>query len=296
MTNIKKGLKMLKLSCLFKTTLVLAFGLFGHTVTAQEKPTSNLIDNYLGSFANDLSEEFIFGAYCYGILADVGVELEKWGTDDGDPELRKLGENILERADEHYVDYMSLFFEEIDPDWWAKEETSDAEDTAAGEKLDELVWSVGDGDAYYRVYDQLSDYEFYGLYGLCAALFTPDTFLSSDISLEKLILATDGEKPTLQKVIDGMSNASDITINWANTKYTQVSELELCDVNTDFAGGAFMGTAATSLIAGESVAAIIGASGVLVVSAPAIATGATVAALAGSAVYLTSKGYCYWTE
>ena len=287
---------MLKLSSLFKTILLLAIGLFGHTVSAQEKPTSNLIDNYLGSFANDLSEEFIFGAYCYGILADVGVELEKWGTDDGDPELRKLGENILERADEHYVDYMSLFLEEIDPDWWAKDETSDAEDTAAFKKLDDLVTLVGDGDAYYRVYDQMSDYEFYGLYGLCAALFAPNTLLSSDISLEKLVLATDGEKPTLQKVVDGMSNASDITINWANTKYTEVSKLDLCDVNTDFAGGAFMGTAAASLLAGESVVAIIGTSGVLVASAPAIATGATVAAIAGTAVYLTSKGYCYWTE
>jgi hypothetical protein len=286
----------LKLTLLCKTTLLLAIGLFGHTVSAQEKPTSNLIDNYLGSFTKDLSEEFIFGAYCYGTLVDVGVELEQWGTDDEDPEIRKLGERILKRADKHYVDYLSQFLEEIDPDWWAKEETSDAEDNAAAKNLGDLVTLVSDGDAYYRVYDQMSDYEFYGLYGLCAALFAPNTLLTSDISLEKLIIATDGEKPTLQKVVDGMSNASEITINWANTKYTEVSKLDLCDVNTDFAGGAFMGTAATSLLAGKSVLAIIGTAGTLVASAPAIATGATVAAISGSAVYLTSKGYCYLTE
>lgn len=287
---------MLSISRLFKTTVLLAIGLFGHTVSAQEKPTSNIIDNYLGSFTKDLSEEFVFGAYCYGTLVDVGFELEKWGTDDEDPEIRKLGERILKRTDKHYEDYLSQFLEEVDPDWWAKDETSDAEDTAAFKKLDDLVTLVSDGDAYYRVYDQMSDYEFYGLYGLCAALFAPNTLLSRDISLEKLVLATDGEKPTLQKVVDGMSNASEITINWANTKYTEVSKLDLCDVNTDFAGGAFMGTAATSLLAGKSVVAIIGTSGVLVASAPAIATGATVTAIAGSAVYLTSKGYCYWTE
>jgi len=287
---------MLKLFRLFKTTVLLAIGLLGHTVSAQEKPTLNIIDNYLGSFTKDLSEEFIFGSYCYGTLVDVGVELEQWGTDDEDPEIRKLGERILKRADKHYDDYLLQFLEEIDPDWWAKDETSDAEDAAAVKKLDDLVTLVSDGDAYYRVYDQMSDYEFYGLYGLCAALFAPNSMLSSDISLEKLVLATDGEKPTLQKVVDGMSNASEITINWANTKYTEVSKLDLCDVNTDFAGGAFMGTAATSLLAGKSVVAIIGTSGVLVASAPAIATGATVTAVAGSAVYLTSKGYCYWTE
>ena len=287
---------MLKLFRLFKTTVLLAIGLLGHTVSAQEKPTLNIIDNYLGSFTKDLSEEFIFGSYCYGTLVDVGVELEQWGTDDEDPEIRKLGERILKRADKHYDDYLLQFLEEIDPDWWAKDETSDAEDAAAVKKLDDLVTLVSDGDAYYRVYDQMSDYEFYGLYGLCAALFAPNSLLSSDISLEKLVLATDGEKPTLQKVVDGMSNASEITINWANTKYTEVSKLDLCDVNTDFAGGAFMGTAATSLLAGKSVVAIIGTSGVLVASAPAIATGATVTAVAGSAVYLTSKGYCYWTE
>ena len=287
---------MLKLPRLFETAVVLAIVLFGHTVSAQEKPTSNIIDNYLGSFKKDLSEELIFGAYCYGTLVDVGVELEKWGTDDEDPEIRKLGESILKRADQHYADYLSQFLEEIDPDYWAKDETSDAEDTAAFKKLDDLIMIVGDGDAYYRVYDQMSDYEFYGLYGLCAALFAPNTLLSRDISLEKLVLATDGEKPSLQKVVDRMSNASEITINWANTKYTEVSKLDLCDVNTDFAGGAFMGTAATSLLAGKSVIAIIGTSGVLVASAPAIATGATVTAIGGSAVYLTSKGYCYYTE
>jgi len=79
-------------------------------------------------------------------------------------------------------------------------------------------------------------------------------------------------------------------------KYTEVSELDLCDLDTDFAGGALMGTAATSILAGESVVAIVTASGALVASAPAIASGATIAAVAGSAVYLTSKGYCYWTE
>ena len=84
---------MLKLSRLFKTTVLLAIGLFGHTVSAQEKPTSNLIDNYLGSLTKDLSEEFVFGAYCYGTLVDVGVELEKWGTDDEDPEIM-FGPNL----------------------------------------------------------------------------------------------------------------------------------------------------------------------------------------------------------
>ena len=299
MKTAEKRKKMYKFINLFRTGIILLFGLSGTVVVAEEKPIPNLIDNYLESFTQDFSEEFIFSAYCYGIFIDIGTELESVGKEDKDPEVRKLGEAILERADIHYEDYISQFLEEIDPNWWARAGASistETEDSVAVKRLDDSINLIADGDTYYIVYDQMSDYEFYGLYGLCASLFASNTLFSKDISLEKLILATDNEKPMLQKVADGLSNSSEMLIDWTTKKYTEVSELDLCDLDTDFAGGALMGTAATSILAGESVVAIVTASGVLVASAPAIASGATIAAVAGSAVYLTSKGYCYWTE
>ena len=127
------------------------FGLSGTVVVAEEKPIPNLIDNYLESFTQDFSEEFIFSAYCYGIFIDIGTELESVGKEDKDPEVRKLGEAILERADIHYEDYISQFLEEIDPNWWARAGASistETEDSAAVKRLDDSINLIADGDDY----------------------------------------------------------------------------------------------------------------------------------------------------
>lgn len=268
--------------------------LFTTTSVSFSQTKNNIIDNYLDSFTGTYSEQFTFGAYCYGLLMDVGSELSEWGTEENDREIRVVGERIVKRADKYFEDYLfPVFDEEIVKDWYLKENTTDDEDELAGEKFASAITDVAASDLYYAVYDQLSDYEFYGVYGLCTSLFTPNTILSRDISLEKLILTTDGEKPFLQRVSDSIGDGKDVAIDWTKTKYTEITSIDVCDINTDLAGGVFIGTAATSVLAGNSVMAVVGSAGVLVLSAPAVASGMTLSAIGGSAVYLTSKGYCY---
>jgi len=264
--------------------------------SAETANPSNLVDDYLASYTSKYSEDFILGAYCYGILSDVGIELETWGDEDGNSKIKKFGSLILKRADKHYEDYLFLFLDEIDPEYLSIEEPTDDRTAQAIEKMGSAIADIADSDLYYHVYDKLNTYEFFGIYGLCSNTFTPNGVLSRDVSLEKFLKVTDGKKPFLKKVADKLSSAKVLVIEWTKTKYTQISSIDMCAVNDGFAGGAFIGTATTSLLAGESVVAIVTSGGILVASAPAIATGVTVSALAGSAIYLGKKGYCYVTD
>ena len=64
----------------------------------------------------------------------------------------------------------------------------------------------------------------------------------------------------------------------------------------DFFGGIAVGTTATALVAGESALIIIGTAGAAIVTAPAVATGATVTAIVGSVAYAGRKAWCWATD
>ena len=133
---------------------------------------------------------------------------------------------------------------------------------------------------------------------------------NNEVLIEK---TKDGALVAYEVVSDGTKTA----IDWSSDRLDQVQQITACDIaDYDMLGGVALGTLGTSMIAGASTAttatvfvttlAVPTSSGLLalgsgitgvvvnVVSAPAVATGVTVAAVAGATVYATAKGLCYF--
>lgn len=142
--------------------------------------------------------------------------------------------------------------------------------------------------SFYEYLESLDDEQLYSMWDDCIERHLPNRMFSADISLSALNQAfgLDTDQPSLLGRIT----------NWSRNSLRRISELNACEGDYDFAGGAAVGTLATSVVAGDSVVMLIGSTGLLVATAPAVATGVTITALAGSAVYLTAKGYCFVTR
>ena len=122
-----------------------------------------------------------------------------------------------------------------------------------------------------------------------------------------------------EKSVDGALTAYEISANgvksaitWTDDKVAGLPEITACGISElDTLGGIAIGTFGTALAAGSSTAATTstiitvvpttfgwmstGAATITsIVSTPAVAVGVTAAALAGTTVYATSKGLCYW--
>jgi hypothetical protein len=147
-------------------------------------------------------------------------------------------------------------------------------------------------DEFRQHVDPLTEDEQYGLWDYCTTTYTPGGWFKDDIGLDKLQMAIDN-KPLKQRVYYSSVNYGVGIVDWSKTKYQQIKEIDICEGDLDLLGGVAIGTAATSVLAGESVLMIIGSSGVYVATAPAVATGVTVTAITGATVYAGARGYCY---
>lgn len=150
------------------------------------------------------------------------------------------------------------------------------------------VFEVVFHPAFNDYFESVDDEQMLSIWDDCIERHIPGRLFSSDIGQDSLIqaLSVEADQPSLLGRFT----------NWSRSSLRRISELSACEGDYDFAGGAAVGTLATSVVAGDSILMIIGSSGVLVATAPAVATGITVTALAGSVVYLTAKGYCFVTR
>lgn len=151
------------------------------------------------------------------------------------------------------------------------------------------VFEIAFDPSFVEVMDSMSDDDFLAMWDDCVTRHMPEGFFSSDIGIVALEDAIEEDN------VPETSVFSDVA-NWSRSTARRISELDVCQGDLDFAGGAAIGTLATSTIAGDSMLVVIGSSGLLVATAPAVATGVTIAAMAGSAVYLSARGYCYLTN
>jgi TPR repeat protein len=164
-------------------------------------------------------------------------------------------------------------------------------------------------DGFLAHMDTMTDNELYGLWDYCTSTYMPSGLLRPNIGLNKLLAAERGESTARQVYYSAVDYGTGV-VDWSKTKYERIKEIDVCDGDLDFLGGVATGTAITSMAAAESVTAIgtaastmilgesalmvITSSSVFVATAPAIATGVTVAAVAGATVFATAKGYCFF--
>ena len=147
-------------------------------------------------------------------------------------------------------------------------------------------------DAFWHHIEMMPPDEAYGLWDYCVSNYMPSGWIRSNIGLQKLQAAERGETLTQQIYYSAVDYGKGV-VDWSRTKGEQIKSIDVCEGDLDLPGGIAIGTAATSVMAGESVLMVITSSGILVASTPAIATGVTVTALAGATVYLGARGYCY---
>lgn len=142
--------------------------------------------------------------------------------------------------------------------------------------------------AFFDQFESLDDEQFISTWNDCIEEYMPDGLFSTDIGKSELMRALGVE--------DEHSSLLGRIGKWSKSTLRRISEISACEGDYDFVGGAAVGTLATSVVAGDSVIVLISGSGLLVASAPAVATGIAATALVGSAVYLTAKGYCFVTR
>lgn len=170
------------------------------------------------------------------------------------------------------------------------------------------IWDLVYDPAFRNHMDGLSEDERPGLWDYCVSTYMPEGWFTTDIGLKELESARGGE-PRHKRIYFATLDYGRGVVDWSRTRYEQLGELDICDLNLDLAGGVAIGTTLTSLlaaesltmvgvistavIAGESAAVIATSTGLLVASAPAIATGVTIAAATGATLYAGKEGYCY---
>lgn len=261
------------------------------SVTAQ-----GLVDTYLSSFEGRYSAGFVEATFCSGVIEDVGNALGQAGLDDRDDALVDLSQRILSRQTDYNTLVSESYFYEINPDMeeLADDELTDEMEAAGWEAVDAAMLAVYDTDEYYFILDFISIYEWLGLYAYCSEVYLPDGWLDRDVSVSA-ILAEPPENgfAFIRGAVEWSIEQGQVVVDWTRSTYRTIASLDICEGDLDVLGGVAIGTAATSLLAGESVLVVIGSSSILVVSQPAIATGVTVAALAGATIFVTRRGFCY---
>ena len=288
-----KEARMIELSIRSFAGALLGALCFAAPVTAQ-----GLVETYLSSFKDKYSVEFVEESYCSGILYDTGVSFGQYGLETGDKELVEFSQALLDKQAEMSSEIAGYYFDEINPAYAGKtvDEISDDEWQAGIDKAIAAMGEVNSSDRYEFVFDYISYFEWLGLYAYCSEVYLPDGgILSADLSVEALLGTENGTEGFFKQGVEYTIEAGQVVIDWAQTQYHSVSSLNVCEGDLDLVGGAALGTAATSVLAGESVLVVIGSSTVLTVSAPAVATGVTISSLAGATLFLTAKGYCYVT-
>ena len=95
---------------------------------------------------------------------------------------------------------------------------------------------------------------------------------------------------------EAVENTTEIIENTAYYWKKKFSETDVCDLSeqnwVDFVGGAAVGTSVTGAVAGESALVLMTSTGIAVLTAPAVATGVTIAAGSAAATYGAVKAYC----
>lgn len=147
--------------------------------------------------------------------------------------------------------------------------------------------------SFWDHFEAMSQDEVNGYWDYCTAKYMPSGFFRSNIGLEKLQEAANSESSESSIYYSALDYGNGI-IDWSRTKYEDIKSIDVCEGDLDLAGGVAIGTAATSVMAGDSVLMIVGSSGILIATAPAIATGVTITAVAGATVYAGARGYCYF--
>ena len=170
------------------------------------------------------------------------------------------------------------------------------------------IWDLVHGPEFLSHINGLSEGERPGLWEYCVSRYMPSGVFKTNVSLEQLERARGGE-PRYERIYFAALDYGRGVVDWSKTRYEELGEVHICDLNLDIPGGVAIGTTLTSLlaaesltmvgvistavVAGESAAVVATSSGLLVASAPAIATGLTVVAATGATLYLGKKGYCY---
>ena len=98
---------------------------------------------------------------------------------------------------------------------------------------------------------------------------------------------------TYDESIDIVTDQMEVTADYWEGVFAKT---DLCAVSEDdffnFAGGAAVGTQLTAMLAGDSTLIVLSSGGVLVVTTPAVTTGATFLAGSAAVTYAGIKAYC----
>lgn len=256
---------------------------------------SGLVETYLKGFEDRYSVDFVETAYCAAIVFDTASHLGQLGIQEGNDELVEISQAIVKQQRDLIDQTYEKFFNEINPQFVEvpDDEMTDQAWESGSSAIEVALGTVMSGEQYDFIWSYISYFEWLGLYAYCSEVYLERGLLKKDVSIKAILDTEHGSGAFFKPAVEWTIEAGQAVIDWTKTNYTTVSSLDVCDGELDLLGGAAIGTAATSVLAGESVLVVIGSSSVLIATAPAIATGVTISALAGSTLFLTAKGYCY---
>jgi len=283
--------------------------------------------DYIGELKLSIEHEQAFR--CENITWTLALDYLLFADEIGNQRLARFAQVALDRINEFgsslnsevYSDedyYQNQAFREIDY-WLAglyafeNEEIKARVQQNSGENIKEdavilnrIESQVGISEiifhnSFYEYYAAISENDRLRMWDDCVTKYMPDGIFSSDIGAESLSEAL-AEGETLE-------SSESFLRRWVTRPLRLISEIDICQRDFDTAGGIAIGTAATALAAAPSaivvatnVAAtvatdsflyVLASNSVAVAVMPAIAPAITIAAIAGSTVYLTTKGYCY---
>ncbi len=266
---------------------------------------------YIDDMQLSVADESAFK--CENITWTMALSHLEEADETGNEELGNFAEKALSRIDgfgeslNYKIRYQESYhlnqsFREID--WWLtsmfeeanKELLTKAEDSPDSFSSEELmIWTrlLSQGGiseivfhpSFDTYFGSIPDDDLPPMWDECISKHMPDGLFSSDIGLNALLEA-------LEEREAGQSPMTQIS-NWSKNSLRTIKELSVCEGDFNTVGGFAIGSLATSVLAGDSILMLIGTTGAFIATVPAIATTVTVAAFVGSAVYLTSKGYCY---
>lgn len=155
--------------------ILTVFAIFQFTI-AGAAFGQNKIDEYQSSFYEDIDENLVNAAFCWGLIADLGAGFKEDGIKENNGDLTSIGKKLIKRSDALHEDLIADYADKLE-----------IERSVVFEAMNK----IGDSDKYYELLEAMNDYEFIGAYALCVDSYAPNGFFTSDISLTKVFKYVD---------------------------------------------------------------------------------------------------------
>jgi TPR repeat protein len=269
---------------------------------------------YLG-FTQDNAEAL----YCENLVFYTGYGTMMMGSEEGNRRLERFGNRALDRVRGFRSSLNSKLWNEgyyRHPSYSAISELMNVHDEfkeAMGyygiyDRTEGLHFNLIYENVFTDFVDMMTEDEQFSLYDYCVQKYLPKGIFRADIGFEALESAYENRK-TLHRIRYAGVRYGQGIVDLGRNSFQEIRELDICESGVPLPGRALVGTGtrvlavaaagtatALSTIAAEPALMIVSQAGPLIAFTHAIAPAVSIAALAGTAIYATTRGYCYLIE